>query len=147
MQCSKVHVKGMCKNNAKCKNIECTMRHPKKCRSFECIRKCKFYNYAYLYADSESSKKTEELIKVVNEIKYEIRQIAQNIKEGSIRKIEQLETNFIELREDIKKMSEHLHSSEMLILQLYKNYKNNIHSPMVKETDDIKSIYATHSSP
>ena len=114
------------------------MRHPKKCRSFESLKKCKLLNCAYLHVDSESSQKTEELIKVVNKIKYVIRQISQNIKEQNIRKIEKLETNVIALRDDIKMMSEHLHSSEMLIRQLNKNYKKNIYSPKDKETDDIK---------
>ena len=123
MQCMKVHVNEICKTNADCKDVKCTKRHPKKCKGFESSGKCKFLNCAYLRVNSESDKKTDELITVVNELKDEIRKVAQNVKRGNNVKMEKLEMDVKELKDDIKMMAKHLQKSELLLIQLNNNEK------------------------
>ena len=81
-------------------------------------------------------KKTEELIKVVYELKYDIRKKAQDVNKENIVKIDKLEMDIIELKEDNKMMAKHLRMLGLLLIQLNNNDKKVIINYI--DTDDVK---------
>ena len=109
------------------------MRHPKKCKSFESLCNCRFVNWVLLHVESEANKKTEMLVKVVNDLKYKIKQIAQTLKDGNNLVIDRLEMEVKELKDEVRKMAENLRNSEMLWVHLNERDKKNVYSLKEKE--------------
>ena len=63
--------------------------------SFKSLDKYRFVNCAYLHVDSEANQQTDMLVKVVNELKYKIKQIDQTVRDGNNLKIDKLGTDFL----------------------------------------------------
>ena len=54
------------------------------------------------------------LVKVVNDLKYKIKQIAQTLKDGNNLVIDRLEMEVKELKDEVRKMAENIINSEIL---------------------------------
>ena len=54
------------------------MRHPKKCKSFDAYGKCKFTDCAYLHVKDGEHSKVESLEKDVKELKEEVLKLIEN---------------------------------------------------------------------
>ena len=72
-------------------------------------------------------------------MKYEIKQITQTVKDGNNPKIDKLKMEVKEIKYEVRKMAENLRNSEMLLFQLTKKDNKNVYSLKEKEKGNFKS--------
>ena len=85
----------MCENES-CKVLDCSLRHPKKCRFFQDYHYCKFGNFCkFLHKAIDDDKDIEQIQKQLKYVKKELEK-----KEKEIRKLDE---NFLEIENNLKK--------------------------------------------
>ena len=76
--CKKQHNNQICPSHPSCQNLACQMRHPRQCRSFNKLGKCKFSNCAYLHVPDENSNKLDKLEKEVVELRETVIKLSKS---------------------------------------------------------------------
>ena len=114
-QCTKEHVNKMCQNVEICNDQMCLLRHPKTCKAFEDLGKCKFVNCAYRHINNRKNTKIEGLENAVLELRLEIVKLGNNIKEDCSQKIGILDRDIKALRYDINQLIKNIKSTDLLL--------------------------------
>ena len=130
-QCKKEHVNEICPNIEICNDATCILRHPKTCKAFEDLCKCKFVNCAYRHINNRTNTKIEGLENAVLELRLEIVKLGNNIIEDCSQKIGFLDRDIKALRYDINQLSKNIKSTELLLNKL--NEKETWESPDINK--------------
>ena len=75
--CKKQHNNQICPSHPSCQNLACQMRHPRQCRSFKKLGKCKFSSCAYLHVPDKLDK-LDKLEKEVVELKETVIKLSKS---------------------------------------------------------------------
>ena len=137
-QCTKMHVNEVCKKHLQCKDSTCTLRHPKKCKTFSAFGNCKFVKCAYFHVKDEVDLKVEMLENYVKKLKEEVLQLNQNSQKYDEKKIAGLERELQTLKEDVSNLTISIKTTEKLVKDLSTKYKATKDRATMKEGEKIQ---------
>ena len=121
-QCSKLHVNKICPSHQSCLTDGCEIRHPRNCKTFLQLAKCKFTQCAYFHSPDESIIKVEKLEREVDELKEVVGQLSKSFKE---------------LHEELENMN--IAKRKLNNYDKAKSTKDDVSQP--KESNKIKNTY------
>ena len=126
-RCDKRHENEICRSRNECTDSECTKRHPRECKYFQQCGYCKFSDTcAYSHMDYKNNK-IETLEKDVIELKENMMKIKKELSE-------KIEKEVSEIKEEMKILKKDV--SELKKLLAYMNRKINAIEPLNKEEND-----------
>ena len=78
--CFRQHQDKLCEN-VRCKVLDCSLRHPRKCRFFQNFHYCKFGNYCkFQHKENNVEKDIEAIEKQLKDVKEELQKREKEIK-------------------------------------------------------------------
>ena len=108
------------------------MRHPKRCQTFDNFGECKFIDCAYLHVKDGGNYKVDALEKEVKELRDEVQKLIQNKYNSNNLKIEMHEKEIIVLNYEVNQLNINLKKTQIFLDELTKKATTET---KIKETD------------
>ena len=137
VKCTKKHENKVCENRNECTNNECRYRHPRLCKYFSRFGHCKFAEgCAYSHSIDNKSMKIEELEKEVTELKEDMKKLKIELTDKMEKEVGEVK-HVSELNKDVNDLKNVV--GEMKRLMAYMNRKINAIEPLPEgKTNEVK---------